>query len=77
MAISAAELDQKQAAYKAAVEQWIAAIRHEETLASVNHDVADIDAWEKAGDVEEELRSAAKHAKKEYEDALREEFFDF
>ena len=77
MAISAAELDQKQAAYKAAVEQWVAAIRHEESLASVNHELADVDKWELAGDAEEELRSAAKLAKKEYEDALREEFFDF
>jgi len=77
MAISAAELDQKQTAYKAAVEQWVAAIRHEEALASVNHELADVDKWELAGDAEEELRSAAKLAKKEYEDALREEFFDF
>jgi hypothetical protein len=77
MAISTAELDQKQAAYKAAVEEWIAAIRHEEALASVNHDVADLDAWEIAADAEEELRTAAKLAKKQYEDALREEFFDF
>jgi len=77
MAISAAELDQKQAAYKAAVEQWVAAIQHEEALASVNHELADVDKWELAGDAEEELRSAAKLAKKEYEDALREEFFDF
>jgi len=77
MAISTAELDQKQAAYKAAVEEWIAAIRHEEALASVNHELADVDKWELAGDAEEELRSAAKLAKKEYEDALREEFFNF
>ena len=60
MAISAAELDQKQAAYKAAVEEWIAAIQHEEALASVNHDLAEVDKWELAGDAEEELRIAAK-----------------
>lgn len=77
MSISAAELDQKQAAYKAAVEEWVAAIRHEEDLASVNHDLAEVDNWELAGDAEEELRTAAKLAKKNYEDALREEFFDF
>jgi len=77
MAITAAELDQKQAAYKAAVEEWIAAIRHEEALASVEHQLAKVDEWELAGDAEEELRKAAKLAKKEYEDALREEFFNF
>jgi hypothetical protein len=77
MAISLEVLDQKQAAYKTAVEEWVAAIRHEETLASVNHDLAELDTWEMAGEAEEELRNAAKLAKREYEDALREEFFNF
>jgi hypothetical protein len=40
-----AELDELQAAYKNLVEVWIAAIRKEEALASVNHDVADVDKW--------------------------------
>jgi hypothetical protein len=77
MAISPADLDHKQAEYKAAVDKWVAAIRHEEDLASVNHDLAEVDAWEAAAMSEEELRTAAKLAKKEYEDALREEFFNF
>lgn len=77
MAISKEELDQKQAAYKAAVDAWVTAIRHEEELASTEHSVAEVDTWEEASDEEEELRDAAKHAKKEYEDALREEFFNF
>ena len=38
-----AELDELQAAYKAAVEEWIVAIRREEALASVNHTVAELD----------------------------------
>ena len=42
------ELDEMQAAYKSAVEAWIASIRKEEALASVNHEVADVDAWEQA-----------------------------
>ena len=66
-----------QANYKAAVEEWIAAIRHEEALASVNHDVADVDAWEHSHDAEELARKKAKEAKAAYEDALREEFFGF
>jgi hypothetical protein len=40
------ELDQMQASYKAAVEEWIAAIKEEEALASVNHTVAEVDKWE-------------------------------
>jgi len=72
-----AELDRLQAAYKAAVEQWIKAIRDEEALASVNHSVAEVDAWEAAHFREDELRDAVKAAKKDYEDALRREFYDF
>jgi S-adenosylmethionine hydrolase len=42
------ELDELQANYKAAVEAWIAAIRKEEELVSVNHSVAEVDKWEQA-----------------------------
>jgi len=71
----AQELDALQSAYKAAVELWIAAIRAEEALASVNHSVAEVDRWEAAGFREEELRGKAKEAKAKYEDALRYKFF--
>ncbi len=37
------ELDELQASYKNAVEAWIAAIRKEEALASVNYTVAEVD----------------------------------
>jgi hypothetical protein len=72
-----AELDRLQAAYKGAVDEWRAAIREEEDLASVNHSVAEVDRWEGAHYREEELRSKAKAAKKEYEAALRLKFFGF
>jgi len=68
-------LDQLQETYKGAVDEWVAAIRQEEALASVNHDIAQIDAWERAGIHEDELRQKAKAAKKAYEDALGEKFF--
>jgi hypothetical protein len=71
------ELDRMQAAYKAAVEEWVAAIRREEALASVNHSVAEVDQWEKASFEEDALRNKVKAAKREYEDALRAEFFGF
>ena len=72
-----AELDELQAAYKAAVEQWIVAIRREEALASVNHTVAQLDQWEQAHFDEDEARNKVLSAKAEYEDALRRKFFDF
>jgi L-arabinose isomerase len=71
------ELDQMQSAYKAAVEDWIAAIKQEETLASVNHTVAEVDKWEQAHFAEEEIRTKVKAAKRQYEDALRKKFFGF
>jgi energy-converting hydrogenase A subunit M len=72
-----AALDRLQEAYRAAVEEWIAAIKHEEALCSVAHDIADVDAWEDAHFKEDELRDKVLAAKKEYEDALREKFYDF
>jgi hypothetical protein len=78
VAIAQAELDAMQARYKSAVEDWIRAIREEESLASpAQHSEADIDKWEAAADNEEEARKRAKEAKSDYEDALREEFFNF
>jgi hypothetical protein len=70
-------LDQLQAAYKAAVEEWISAIKREEALASVNHTIAEVDKWEQAHFQEDAIRSKVKFAKKQYEDALREKFFHF
>jgi hypothetical protein len=71
------ELDQLQRAYKSAVDAWIAAIREEEALASTEHSVADVDKWEETDFAEEEARDKAKTAKRVYEDALREKFFNF
>ena len=72
-----AELDELQTAYKAAVEEWIVAIRREEALASVNHSVAEIDQWENAHFDEDDARNKVLAAKRRYEDALRRKFFDF
>jgi hypothetical protein len=71
------ELDRLQNAYKAAIEEWIAAIRKEEGLASTNHSVAQIDRWVQAHFREEEARNKAKAAKAEYEAGLRAKFFGF
>ena len=69
------ELDRLQAAYKAAVDVWVTAIRAEEDLASVNHSVAQVDLWENAYFHAEDARRKAEAAKKAYEGALRSQFF--
>jgi hypothetical protein len=77
MSIAISKLDEMQSTYKAAVDKWVTTIRHEEALASVDHTVAEVDAWEGAGFKEEDARNKVKAAKRVYEDALRQEFFDF
>jgi len=77
MPVELQQLDQMQNAYKVAVEEWIKAIKAEEALASVNHDIADVDRWESAHFKEDEIRAKVKTAKRQYEDALREKFFGF
>jgi hypothetical protein len=72
-----AELDRLQLAYRAAVDEWVLAIRNEEALASVNHSVADLDRWEQAHFQEDALRQRVLIAKKEYEGALRAKYFGF
>lgn len=77
MDIDQNELDQLQADYKKAVEDWVAAIRKEEALASVDHSTADLDAWEQAGFEENKLQREVIYRKKLYEDGLREEIYGF
>jgi hypothetical protein len=71
------ELDQLQAAYMAAVDNWVAAVREEQALASGNHSVAELDKWEAAHFREHKLHKEADYRKRLYEDALRQEFYGF
>ncbi len=77
MADNQQELDQLQATYKAAVDEWVAAIREEEALASGDHIVAELDQWEAADFREDKMRKEVIYRKRLYEDALRREFFGF
>lgn len=76
MAEESTSLDAMQHNYRAAVDEWVAAIRREETLASVDHTVAQIDQWEQAAFREEAARDKARTAKAQYEAALRAKFFN-
>jgi hypothetical protein len=72
-----AELDQLRLKYKAAVERWIAAIRSEENLATSDHSMSAVEDWDQANFAEEDARTVAKNARREYQDALREVLFNF
>jgi hypothetical protein len=67
-----AELERLRLAYKAAVDQWVAAIRKEEALATPDYSVHEWDLWENAGFAEEDARKNALAAKADYESGLRE-----
>jgi hypothetical protein len=71
------QLAQLRAAYNAAVDDWVNAIREEEALASGNHNVAELDKWEAAHFREHKLHKEVDFRKRLYEDALRREFFGF
>jgi hypothetical protein len=71
------QLSAAQSAYKAAVDEWITAIRTEESLAFAPATVAQVDQWEGAHFKEDDARNRVKAAKKNFEDALRESLFNF
>ncbi len=64
-------LDELQRAYKQAVDQWVAAIRSEEALATPDHSEVAMEHWDSAGFAEQDAQKKAKAARDEYKDALR------
>jgi len=71
------DLNRLQAEYKAAVDLWVGAIREEESHASVDHTLAQVDTWEQDAMKEEALRQKVRAAKSAYEGGLRKRFFNF
>jgi hypothetical protein len=71
------DLDGLLAAYKTAVEEWIAAIHTEEDFAIPDHSMKEWEVWDQAGFREEEARVKAKGARQAYVDALREKLYNF
>jgi len=65
------KLDELQQAYKQATDQWIAAIRAEEALATPDHSEVAMERWDQAGFAEQDAQAQAKHARDQYKDALR------
>jgi hypothetical protein len=71
------ELDTLRTTYKAAVEQWVAAIREEEALATPDQSMVADEAWDQAHFKEEDARNKAKRARNDYKDALRRVLYNF
>ena len=66
-----------QKSYQMAVDEWIVGINAEKALALAQPNVREVDTWEAAHFKEEGLRNKAMQAKKDYEDAIRQNLFDF
>ena len=66
------ELDQLRLAYKRATEDWVEAIRCEETLATPDHSMTEMEKWDDAHFREEDAHKKATEARDAYKDALRQ-----
>ncbi len=69
--------DQLLATYKAAVNQWVDAIRAEEGLATPDHSMTQMEAWDTAGLKLHDAELTAKKARDEYKNALRQKNYGF
>ena len=77
MLIDQAELDRLQQAYKAAVDQWVAAIREEEVLATSDYSLGAWERWDQAGFKEQDAQEKAQAAKEAYKEGLRKRDYNF
>jgi len=65
------ELDQLRLTYKKATDEWVAAIRAEEALATPDHSMIAVEKWDDAHFREEDAHSKYTQALEAYKDALR------
>jgi hypothetical protein len=63
--------------YKNAVDHWVDAIRREESLATQDHSMTQMEAWDDAGFRLHDAESAAKKARDAYKNVLRKKNYGF
>lgn len=63
--------------YKRAVDEWVAAIRTEESLATADHSMTQMELWDDAGFRLHDAELAAKKARDAYKNALRKKNYGF
>jgi hypothetical protein len=71
------DFDQLLTSYRQALDQWIAAIRAEEALATPDHSMVAMEEWDAAGFALHDAESAAKKARDQYKNALRKKNYGF
>jgi hypothetical protein len=70
--MSDTNLDQLRLNYKKAVDEWVEAIRAEEALATPDHSMRAMEAWDAAHFKEHDAHTRATEAREAYKDGLRE-----
>ncbi len=71
------DFDQLHSAYKHAVDQWVDAIHAEEALATADHSMKQMEAWDAAGLALHDAELTAKKARDAYKNALRKKNYGF
>jgi hypothetical protein len=66
-----AGLSELRLAYKKAVDDWVAAIRAGEALATPDHSITAMEKWDAAHFLEQDAQTKATQAREAYLDALR------
>ncbi len=63
--------------YRQAVDHWVSAIRAEESLATNDHSMVQMERWDDAGFKLHDAELAAKKARDAYKNALRKKNYGF
>jgi hypothetical protein len=71
------DFDQLANSYKQAVDRWVEAIRKEESLATPDHSMKQMEHWDDAGFQLHDAEAAAKKARDAYKNALRKKNYGF
>jgi hypothetical protein len=72
-----AELDELRLVYKTPVDEWVAAIREEEGLATEDHSMTAAELGDQAGFREQDTKKLAVEAREAYKDGLRKVLYNF
>jgi len=71
------DFDQLLRSYRNAVNRWVDAIRTEESLATEDHSMVQMEKWDDAGLALHDSELAAKKARDAYKNALRKKNYGF
>ena len=73
--MSKPNLDELQTTYKHSVDQWVAAIRAEEALATSDHSETAMERWDSADFSVQDAEKQAKEARDAYKEGLRKQHY--